>query len=89
MTSESTLDISESINSQSNQPINLNHEIKIDTNNFDQSTESITLDIPENLSESSNYWIYILMTFCLIGMGLYIFKKMDKEKEKIKKYRTN
>jgi|SaaInlStandDraft_5_1057022.scaffolds.fasta_scaffold26867_3 hypothetical protein len=84
MTSESTLDISESINSQSNQPINLNHEIKIDTNNFDQSTESITLDIPENLSESSNYWIYILMTFCLIGMGLYIFKKMDKEKEKIK-----
>ena len=84
MTSESTLDIGESINSQSNQPINLNHEIKIDTNNFDQSTESITLDIPENLSESSNYWIYILMTFCLIGMGLYIFKKMDKEKEKIK-----
>ena len=84
MTSESTLDISESINSQSNQPINLNHEIKIDTNNFDQSTESITLDIPENLSESSNYWIYILMTFCLIGMGLYTFKKMDKEKEKIK-----
>jgi hypothetical protein len=84
MTSESNLDISESINSQSNQPINLNHEIKIDTNNFDQSTESITLDIPENLSESSNYWIYILMTFCLIGMGVYIFKKMDKEKEKIK-----
>jgi len=84
MTSESILDISESINSQSNQPITLNHEIKIDTNNFDQSTESITLDIPENLSESSNYWIYILMTFCLIGMGVYIFKKMDKEKEKIK-----
>ena len=84
MTSESILDISESINSQSNQPFTLNHEIKIDTNNFDQSTESITLDIPENLSESSNYWIYILMTFCLIGMGVYIFKKMDKEKEKIK-----
>lgn len=67
----------------SNDPINLNHTMPIETNNFDESTESILLDGPEDLSESSN-WKYILITFCLIGVCLYIFKEMKQEKKKIK-----
>ena len=67
----------------SNDQINLNHTIPIETNNFDETTESILLEGPENLSESSN-WKYILITFCLIGVCLYIFKQMKQEKKKIK-----
>jgi|UniRef100_A0A6C0IUL9 hypothetical protein len=69
----------------SNDPINLNHTIPIETNNFDESTESILLDGPEGLSGSSSNWKYILITFCLIGICLYIFKEMKQEKKKIKK----
>jgi len=84
MSSESNSDISQSINSTfedfSNEPNNLN----VETNNFDESTESILLNDPETLPGTSNNWKYILITFCLIGVCLYIFKKMKKEKEKIK-----
>ena len=85
MSSESSISqiISNTSEEFSNDPINLNHTMPIETNNFDESTESILLDGPEDLSGSSN-WKYILITFCLIGVCLYIFKEMKQETKKIK-----